>query len=535
MKKKLVSLILALTFVAATLTACGDISVNVAETEAQSEAADTAVESDSPWMIGDPNDPIELTVFLNHTWYGTESFIGVIPEEITRLTGVTLIPTKATDYSQLGVMISSGEMPDLIFTSDMMDTLSDPAVSYAYDELIAEYCPDWEVSTENQVNAKAFSQDEHYYFVFSHTTSNKDWVNTRSVPMVENIEYRHDILLELGLEEPKTLDEFDAVCEAVKQNYPEMTPLVFATTTWTLDPFKTYNGCTKQTFVLNDDGTCDITAKTAPFYDYLKYCNHLYQNGYIHADNFSWESADAEAAMSSGKAFARVANTQETGAAEMAALKESGVENPEIWQMFPLSDNKLISSELGWCGTFITKNNSNPEASIRLMQFLFSEEGQKLSQWGREGIEYTLSESGLPVFSEEWQKSIDDNTNTDLYNTNFYFGGSKILEAESRCAVQPAYFQESNDAIREIYDNQEWYVYAAPKEADGDWKVLFDKLEDFVKTSQAKIILSETDDEFEANYAEFITNLDAMDVDSLAEFMAPRLAEAKKMYRPDGE
>ncbi len=34
---------------------------------------------------------------------------------------------------------------------------------------------------------------------------------------------------------------------------------------WTLDPFKTYNGCTLQTYMLNDDGSCDIVAKTEPY------------------------------------------------------------------------------------------------------------------------------------------------------------------------------------------------------------------------------------------------------------------------------
>ena len=84
----------------------------------------TTVDPDNPWMIGDPNDPIELTVFLNHTWYSTESFTGVIPDEITKRTGIRLVPTKATDYTQLGVMASSGELPDLVFTSQMLDTLS---------------------------------------------------------------------------------------------------------------------------------------------------------------------------------------------------------------------------------------------------------------------------------------------------------------------------------------------------------------------------------------------------------------------------
>ena len=535
--KKITAACLAAILAAGSMAGCGSDRQS-SDSKSGSETggttgSTTTVDPDNPWMIGDPDDPIELTVFLNHTWYSTESFTGVIPDEITKRTGIRLVPTKATDYTQLGVMASSGELPDLVFTSQMLDTLSDPDISYSYDELIEKYNVDWDVDNSHIVNAKAFSQDDHYYFVFSHASSNEDWQNTRAVPMVASIDYRKDMLDELGMDEPTNLDELEDVFEAVKQKWPEVTPLVFAVTTWTLDPFKTYNGCTLQNYALNDDGTYSITAKTEAFKKYLKYCNDLYQKGYINADNFSWESADAQSAMSSGKAFARVGNTQGTASDILTGLKDIEPD-AEIYQMKPLSDDKLINSEIGWCGTFITKNNKNPEASIRLMKFLFSDEGQKLTQWGREGIDYTLNDKGLPEFSEDWQKSIDDNNNTDLYKTNFYFGGSKILEAESRCAVQPEQYQESNDAIRETYDNEEWFVYAAPKESDGDWKVLENKMTDYIKTGQAKVILSADDAEFDANYQEFIDQLDAMNVDSLAEWMTPRLQEAEKLFRPDG-
>lgn len=530
MRKRVLSAMLALAMGCMSLAGCGG---------ADGEAAETAspvvreVDPDNPWMIGDPDNPIELTVFLNHTWYDTESFTGIIPEEITRRTGIKLVPTKATDYTQLGVMASSGELPDLVFTSQMMDILSDPEICYSYDELIEKYGVDWEIPETDIVNAKAYSQDDHYYFRFSHTSSNKDWENTKAVPMVASIQYRKDMLDELGMQEPSDLEELREVFAAVKEKWPDVTPLVFAVTTWTLDPFKVYTGSTLQFYTPNENGGYDITAKTPEFKEYLKYCNSLYQDGYINADNFSWESADSEAAMSSGKAFAIVGNTQGNGAAILNGL--SGIApDAEIWEMKPLSDNKLINSEIGWCGTFITKNNKNPEASIRFMQFLFSEEGQKLTQWGREGIEYTIDDRGLPVFSEEWQKSIDNNTNTQEYNTNFYFGGSKILEAEARCAVQPEQYQASNDAIRKTYDNQEWYVYAAPKTSDGEYKVIADKMGDYLKTGQAKVILSADDEEFEANYKEFIDQLNAMDVDRLAEWMSPRLEEAKKLFRPEG-
>ena len=94
---------------------------------------------DDKWMIGDPENPITLSVFINFSWYSTESFTGIIPEEITRRTGIKLEPNRAVDNNQLGVLVASGELPDLVFTSKLLDTLSDPSVSYSYNELIDQY------------------------------------------------------------------------------------------------------------------------------------------------------------------------------------------------------------------------------------------------------------------------------------------------------------------------------------------------------------------------------------------------------------
>ena len=85
---KFASLLLAAAMAVTSLAGCGSQEEAAAEPESAQEPAEeqAAVDPDNPWMIGDPDNPIELTVFLNHTWYDTESFTGIIPEEITRRT-----------------------------------------------------------------------------------------------------------------------------------------------------------------------------------------------------------------------------------------------------------------------------------------------------------------------------------------------------------------------------------------------------------------------------------------------------------------
>ena len=197
-------------------------------------AESAPAEDENKWMIGDPDNPITLTVFINFTWYSTESFTGIIPEEITRRTGIKLEPIRAVDNNQLGVMIASGELPDLVFTSKLLDTLSDPSVSYAYNELIDEYNVDWDVDNSRIVNAKAFSADDNYYFLHSHAATNDDWKNTTSVPMVATMVYRHDMYEELGSPKVENTDDLENLLTMVKEKWPDVTPLVFSVDTWYL-------------------------------------------------------------------------------------------------------------------------------------------------------------------------------------------------------------------------------------------------------------------------------------------------------------
>lgn len=58
----------------------------------------------------------------------------------------------------------------------------------------------------------------------------------------------------------------------------------------------------------------------------------------------------------------------------------------------------------GWTVTLISKNCKYPDKAIKLMSFLMSEEGQKLTAFGIEGEHYNISSDGRAEFTEEVKK-----------------------------------------------------------------------------------------------------------------------------------
>ena len=117
----------------------------------------------------------ELDIFINMNWWPVDTFTGIIPEEIQTKTGVKLNITVAADDKQLGLMIASNEIPDLVFADKELDRLSSSQFCYSYDELIQQYAPDFKANDLMANVARSFSQDEHYYTLLNCLSTNEEW------------------------------------------------------------------------------------------------------------------------------------------------------------------------------------------------------------------------------------------------------------------------------------------------------------------------------------------------------------------------
>ena len=74
-----------------------------------------------------------VSVFINHTWFSVKEFTGIIPDAITEATGVTLDVTVAKDAQHLNRLIAQDALPDMVYTSTMIERFNDPAVRCCWD------------------------------------------------------------------------------------------------------------------------------------------------------------------------------------------------------------------------------------------------------------------------------------------------------------------------------------------------------------------------------------------------------------------
>lgn len=521
--KRVFAMLMALCLVFS-LAACG----NSGESSASGTSGTDASATDGS-ESGDAasKDVKTLSIFINHSWYAVEKFEGIIPEAITEATGIVLDPTIAVDQNQLGVMIASGEMPDLVYTQDLIDRMSDGTVSYAYDDLISEYNVDWDIPTKQQAIAKGYSKDGKIYTVLNHYSEKSDWKDSNAVPMVGTITYRKDIYEAIGSPEVKNFDDMFNMMGKAKEAYPDVVPLKL-NQNWNIDSLRDYAGLGQLEYLKQDDGTYTHYTRDSRYKDILLWLNKCYLNGYVVPDDPFFVKGST--AIADDKYFLGCNCTQNglpTYNATLAGIDPSFV----AAELVPFEDSFFGISNLGWSGTFITKSNKDPEASIKFIQWMFTPEAQALTQMGREGTEYTLNENGLPQFSDKWIAASNAGTlNTD-YNPWFYLGGSETVEAESRCAVlDPALVADADAVVRSHFDNYPWVMAARPI-GDSDEKVKEDKVTEIRKTYEQKIILAESAEQAAKLYDEYIKIADQTGLKDVEAFVSKKVEEVMPLYQ----
>ena len=147
----------------------------------------------------------------------------------------------------------------------------------------------------------------------------------------------------------------------------------------------------------------------------VTFINSLYRDGLLDRE---WAITKTDAfseKLASGRVFATNGGTPSD--VNGLFIQDEGEDTDKQFYMFKVvadgvdPDKTTFSprSSLGWDAIGITKANKHPEETIKLFDFLASEEGQYLLMWGVEGKDWTIengvhvpNEKTIPGFRADW-------------------------------------------------------------------------------------------------------------------------------------
>lgn len=518
--KKLLRLFLLCSVILLVLGACSGNDTDATSTEINNAQNDEVTNDKKD---GD-GDIVEMSILINHPWYPVSSWEGTIAEAITEATGVSLDVTVASDEQQLQLLIASGDLPDLIFTTRETRLETDELV-YPWNELIEKYAPNFEIDPVRlAVNT---APDGNVYTILNAFATPDEWEeHPRALGHDGNpaIGVREDILEELGDPEIETLEDFVDVLEQVKSQYPDMVPLVMDIE-WIPQYFQMQHGVPPHgNWYIDDNGEVQHKLVHPNMIDYYKFMNSLQRNEYIISENFTFsnDKIDDEYALS-GRAFAH-SYTVSVAEANNAALKNQG--DDFRFKLIPsaLTEQTLnVDSSTGFSGVYITKENPHPDKAIQFLEYLASDEGKELVMFGIEEEQWEWHEDGYPIFHY-------DVTDSDYIETHglkwWYFYSDAIVEGY-RSYIPGSMMTEALLEIKEITEyHPALGLIRLP--SDSEERIISEKIDEMIKNEEINIYMAESEEDAEKAYMRMIELAEDIGLNELTEY-------ANEMYQNSKE
>lgn len=411
------------------LSAC---SGNKANNEAASSPGASSPGASASEAASSPvsTEPLELTIFISMD-VGAAQYMSNLSEspsiqELERRTNTKLTfihPPVGQEQEQFNIMIASGDLPDLVM--GFFHTYSGGPSQAIKDGLIIDPAPYLEenapnlmkIIAEDPMVAKMMKNDDGEFVGFGSRIST-DYEYGNGVAMV-GPQIRKDLLDKLGLPIPVTIDDWTHTLRAFKENFPELeAPLGWAPQVITAQfPSAAFDVPAAYVEATNDfmikDGTVRYSAIEPGYKDYLALMNLWYEEGLLHRDFATHNySEHVLPLMQSGK----------LGAAPMHLFWYGSI-LPNMAPGVELTNTPLpvkeagqqlhIRMDYGWgvrtdMAKYITTVNKHPAETVKFIDYLYSDEGMMLVNWGIEGVSYEYV-NGEPKFTEEYAKDIAKN------------------------------------------------------------------------------------------------------------------------------
>ncbi|MDQ0230747.1 ABC transporter substrate-binding protein [Metabacillus malikii] len=347
-----------------------------------------------------------------------------VSKKIIEETGVTL--NAEFDVSggeqKIPLMAASGEYPDLILPKGNASTLVDAKAFLDLTDLIEEHAPNLKKVYGEYIDRLKWSEEDPSIYILPTTPVDQTyWVPGTGFML------QHEVVKELGYPEIRTVKDFENAIREYKEKHPTIDGQPTLGLSLLADDWRIQISTTNPAFLATgapDDGEYYIDPETyeATMHyrrpeekDYFKWLNHMNDEGLIDPESFVQKYDQYLAKISSGRVLGLIDADWDVAEAQRA-LREAGKQE-RMHGMYPVTlteeykhPNFQDTGYLGGWGIGISVDCEDPVRAIKFIDYLASEEGQILQNWGIEGEHYEVVD-GKRVISEEEMEKRNNNAN----------------------------------------------------------------------------------------------------------------------------
>ena len=408
MNKKIFSLFLIAILLISTLVSCGQSSTPPPSSSAQSVSANSGsnVEPDAP------REPVTIKMFYPMmTSHTTDDYGGVGDELLAEKTGVIIeweLAPATNIAERFNIMMASGNIPDVV--------VADPTATSAHS--LKKY-QDAFLPLDDYIIGKRPNLEQAIYgddYVYKYLVTNEN--DIRIIPQLATrtvgdiFLMRGDILEKHNLEVPNTSEEWVELFRKIKELEPDMT--IYASrhgrTNATPNVTRMAEAWGVKEDIFYEDGEIKYGILDPRYKEFIAYARNLYAEGlldqeYITADTAIWqEKILTNGVFATHDNITRIRWTDE----QFAAAGKDDQYYIGVLPMIGPDGTRATTIQYPRIRTVaasLSVKTPYAEQIMDMYEYVFSEEGTMLVNYGVEGVSYDMI-NGLPTPNEQYRADV---------------------------------------------------------------------------------------------------------------------------------
>ncbi len=467
---------------------------------------------------------------------------------ITEATGVKLktdYPVSSDDQ-KIALMIAEQNFPDMIFAKGDASSLIEAGALIDMTDLIEEYGPNIKKLYGDEFDKLKYSADDpSIYQLSSYAVGGSTYKSSG------NAQIQWAAIKENNYEQIKTLEQFEQVIKDYLAAHPTNEDglsnigLSLSTSDWhwmiTMGNPAGYiaeaapdNG----QWIIDENYNAIYKFRSEKVKEYFRWLNRMYNEGILDPEFATQTHEDYIAKIASGRVVALTDTDWDYQDGEKV-LKADGKMDKTYAPLAITMDESQKSAVLMYqglttgYGVGITTSCKDPVAAIKFLDYLCSDEGQVLINWGIEGVNYEIDENGHRYRTQEEieysqnDKDYSKKTGVGFHAYPFPVYGNGVLDSTgstytttSKETVMNEYNEEEKAACEEwgvdllvdtfpqadefeVPPYSAVWAYTKPAEFDE----IANKLDEIAWSSLITCVIG-TEDEFDANYDAMLQELE---------------------------
>lgn len=543
-KKKLITIAMSLFIAASAMAGCsGNSNKNTNEPTASQAPAN----GEEPASV----EPATFTYFnfqsRGKDVMASDTTIGKILQEQTGVDWKMEYLVGEED-TKAGVMIASGEYPDVIAPEGQIDKLLDAGAFQPLDDLIEQYGPNIKRVYGPYFDKFRQADGKMYFLPYA---ANQGYIGDPNISQGA-FWMQRSVLKEFGYPKVKTLDQYFDLIRQYKEKHPQVDgkdTIGFAVFAPSDTFYNIQNAAVHLAGYPNDGGVfvdmqtheAKVVAGTDEIQKpWIQSLNKLYAEGLFDAESFTANKDQFMAKVTSGRLLGYFAYNWQIGEATNN-LKTAGIDEMR-YAPLPVVINENVKDQYVDPPSFVNNRgigiSVDAKDPVRIIQYfdkLLEEENQILVQWGEKDVTYSVDEKGRFYMTPEQQANRDDTNFKLSYGFQYFeygwprYGSNSLLADGNSYGVgnQPEVaasgFTDGDKTLLKAYeattfsdyfsdpDDRPWYPAWSINLGQGTPEQIFTTKSDDLQKKYLPKMIMEAPDKFEATWAEYMKEFNKLD------------------------